>query len=112
MEICYAKAKGKITANLNRNRSNQQWMARCTNYRHLQCQVHQGRLADDVVVLAEAWDLYFIACVLVFVRNQFHPDPWRNAGAMLRGWLIAVRLIQDVPCAMKLGAGEVIVCLS
>src|SRR5271154_6972187 len=50
-------------------------------------------------ILVEAWDLYSIAFVLVFIRDQFHPDPWllglaaagtqggALVGAMLGGWL-------------------------
>ena len=26
-------------------------------------------------ILVEAWDLYSIAFVLVFIREQYHPDP-------------------------------------
>jgi len=26
-------------------------------------------------ILVEAWDLYSIAFVLVFIKDQFHPDP-------------------------------------
>jgi MFS family permease len=50
-------------------------------------------------ILVEAWDLYSIAFVLVFIRDQFHPDPWLLGlagagtqggaliGALLGGWL-------------------------
>ena len=50
-------------------------------------------------ILVEAWDLYSIAFVLVFIKDQFHPDPWLLGlaaagtqggalfGAMLGGWL-------------------------
>jgi MFS family permease len=50
-------------------------------------------------ILVEAWDLYSIAFVLVFIRDQFHPDPWllglagagtqggAMVGALLGGWL-------------------------
>ena len=50
-------------------------------------------------VLVEAWDLYSIAFVLVFIRNQYHPDPLllglaaagtqggALVGALLGGWL-------------------------
>ena len=50
-------------------------------------------------ILVEAWDLYSIACVLVFIREQYHPDPLllglaaagtqggALVGALLGGWL-------------------------
>jgi MFS family permease len=50
-------------------------------------------------ILVEAWDLYSIAFVLVFIRDQYHPDPLLLGlaaagtqggaliGAMLGGWL-------------------------
>jgi MFS family permease len=50
-------------------------------------------------ILVEAWDLYSIAFVLVFIRQQFHPEPWllglaaggtqagALVGALLGGWL-------------------------
>src|SRR5271170_2772552 len=50
-------------------------------------------------ILVEAWDLYSIAFVLIFIREQFHPDPWLLGlagaatqggaliGALLGGWL-------------------------
>ncbi len=50
-------------------------------------------------ILVEAWDLYSIAFVLIFIRNQFHPDPLLLGlaaagtqggaliGALLGGWL-------------------------
>jgi len=50
-------------------------------------------------ILVEAWDLYSIAFVLVFIKDQFHPDPLllglaaagtqggALVGAMLGGWL-------------------------
>jgi MFS family permease len=50
-------------------------------------------------ILVEAWDLYSIAFVLIFIRNQFHPDPFllglaaagtqggALVGALLGGWL-------------------------
>jgi len=50
-------------------------------------------------ILVEAWDLYSIAFVLVFIKDQFHPDPLllglaaagtqggAMVGAMLGGWL-------------------------
>ncbi len=50
-------------------------------------------------ILVEAWDLYSIAFVLIFIRNQFHPDPLMLGlaaagtqggaviGAILGGWL-------------------------
>ncbi len=50
-------------------------------------------------ILVEAWDLYSIAFVLVFIRDQFHPDPLllglaaagtqggALVGALLGGWL-------------------------
>ena len=50
-------------------------------------------------ILVEAWDLYSIAFVLVFIREQFHPEPWllglaaagtqagALVGALLGGWL-------------------------
>ncbi len=50
-------------------------------------------------ILVEAWDLYSIAFVLVFIRNQFHPDPLllglaaagtqggALVGALIGGWL-------------------------
>ncbi len=50
-------------------------------------------------ILVEAWDLYSIAFVLVFIRNQYHPDPLMLGlaaagtqggalvGAIIGGWL-------------------------
>jgi MFS family permease len=50
-------------------------------------------------ILVEAWDLYSIAFVLVFIKEQFHPDPWllglaaagtqagAVVGALLGGWI-------------------------
>jgi MFS family permease len=50
-------------------------------------------------ILVEAWDLYSIAFVLVFIRDQYHPDPLllglaaagtqggALVGALLGGWL-------------------------
>ncbi len=50
-------------------------------------------------ILVEAWDLYSIAFVLVFIRNQYHPDPLllglaaagtqggALVGALVGGWL-------------------------
>jgi MFS family permease len=50
-------------------------------------------------ILVEAWDLYSIAFVLVFIREQYHPDPLllglaaagtqggAMVGALLGGWL-------------------------
>jgi MFS family permease len=50
-------------------------------------------------ILVEAWDLYSIAFVLIFIRDQFHPDPLMLGlaaagtqggaliGALLGGWL-------------------------
>ena len=50
-------------------------------------------------ILVEAWDLYSIAFVLVFIREQYHPDPLllglaaagtqggALVGALLGGWL-------------------------
>ena len=50
-------------------------------------------------ILVEAWDLYSIAFVLIFIREQFHPDPLLLGlaaagtqggaliGALLGGWL-------------------------
>jgi MFS family permease len=50
-------------------------------------------------ILVEAWDLYSIAFVLVFIKEQFHPDPWLLGlaaagtqagaviGALLGGWI-------------------------
>jgi MFS family permease len=50
-------------------------------------------------ILVEAWDLYGIAFVLIFIRNQYHPDPFllglagagtqggAVVGALLGGWL-------------------------
>jgi MFS family permease len=50
-------------------------------------------------ILVEAWDLYSIAFVLIFIREQFHPDPLMLGlaaagtqggalvGALLGGWL-------------------------
>jgi MFS family permease len=47
----------------------------------------------------ESWDLYSIAFVLVFIKEQFHPDPWllglaaagtqagAVVGALLGGWM-------------------------
>ena len=50
-------------------------------------------------ILVEAWDLYSIAFVLIFIRNQYHPDPLLLGlaaagtqggaliGALIGGWL-------------------------
>src|SRR5260370_7654628 len=50
-------------------------------------------------ILVEAWDLYSIAFVLIFIREQYNPDPLMLGlaaagtqggalfGAMLGGWL-------------------------
>lgn len=50
-------------------------------------------------ILVEAWDLYGIAFVLIFIRNQYHPDPLllglagagtqggAVVGALIGGWL-------------------------
>ena len=50
-------------------------------------------------ILVEAWDLYGIAFVLVFIREQYHPDPLLLGlagaatqggaviGSLLGGWL-------------------------
>jgi MFS family permease len=50
-------------------------------------------------ILVEAWDLYSIAFVLIFIRDQFHPDPLllglaaagtqggALVGALIGGWL-------------------------
>jgi MFS family permease len=50
-------------------------------------------------ILVEAWDLYSIAFVLVFIKEQFHPEPWLLGlaaagtqagsviGALLGGWI-------------------------
>jgi len=50
-------------------------------------------------ILVEAWDLYSIAFVLVFIKEQFNPEPWLLGlagagtqggaliGAMVGGWL-------------------------
>ena len=50
-------------------------------------------------ILVEAWDLYSVAFVLVFIREQYHPDPLDAGlggggtqggaliGALLGGWL-------------------------
>src|SRR3954454_22334421 len=50
-------------------------------------------------ILVEAWDLYSIAFVLIFIREQYHPDPLllglaaagtqggALVGALLGGWL-------------------------
>src|SRR3984957_18251575 len=50
-------------------------------------------------ILVEAWDLYSIAFVLVFIREQYHPDPLllglaaagtqggALVGALIGGWL-------------------------
>jgi MFS family permease len=50
-------------------------------------------------ILVEAWDLYAIAFVLIFIRDQYHPDPLllglaaagtqggAMIGALLGGWL-------------------------
>jgi MFS family permease len=50
-------------------------------------------------ILVEAWDLYSIAFVLIFIRNQYHPDPFTLGlaaaatqggaliGALIGGWL-------------------------
>lgn len=50
-------------------------------------------------ILVEAWDLYSIAFVLIFIRDQYHPDPFllglaaagtqggALVGALIGGWL-------------------------
>src|SRR5271167_345634 len=50
-------------------------------------------------ILVEAWDLYGIAFVLIFIREQYHPDPLMLGlaaagtqggaliGALIGGWL-------------------------
>ena len=50
-------------------------------------------------ILVEAWDLYWIAFVLIFIRDQYHPDPLLLGlagagtqggaviGALIGGWL-------------------------
>src|SRR4051812_17301488 len=50
-------------------------------------------------ILVEAWDLYSIAFVLIFIREQYHPDPLllglaaagtqggALVGALIGGWL-------------------------
>jgi MFS family permease len=50
-------------------------------------------------ILVEAWDLYSIAFVLIFVKEQYNPDPWTLGlvgagtqggaliGALIGGWL-------------------------
>ena len=50
-------------------------------------------------ILVEAWDLYAIGFVLIFIRDQYHPDPLllglaaggtqagALVGAQLGGWL-------------------------
>jgi len=50
-------------------------------------------------ILVEAWDLYSIAFVLIFIRDQYHPDPFMLGlaaagtqggaliGALIGGWL-------------------------
>src|SRR6202521_5387645 len=50
-------------------------------------------------ILVEAWDLYSIAFVLIFIRDQYHPDPLLLGlaaagtqggaliGALIGGWL-------------------------
>src|SRR3974377_2066252 len=50
-------------------------------------------------ILVEAWDLYSIAFVLIFIRDQFNPDPFvlglaaagtqggALIGALIGGWL-------------------------
>src|SRR5258707_12799796 len=50
-------------------------------------------------ILVEAWDLYSIAFVLIFIREQYHPDPLLLGlaaagtqggaliGALIGGWL-------------------------
>ncbi len=50
-------------------------------------------------ILVEAWDLYSIAFVLIFIRDQYHPDAWllglaaagtqggALVGAIVGGWL-------------------------
>ena len=35
----------------------------------------QGGWMMISTILIEAWDLYAIAFVLVFIREQYHPDP-------------------------------------
>ena len=51
-------------------------------------------------ILVEAWDLYCIAFVLIFIRDQYHPDPsllglaaagtqgGAVIGALFGGWLV------------------------
>ena len=50
-------------------------------------------------ILVEAWDLYSISFVLLFINEQYHPDPWllglaaagtqggALVGALIGGWL-------------------------
>src|SRR6266702_1762849 len=46
-------------------------------------------------ILVEAWDLYSIAFVLIFIREQYNPDPLMlglaaagtQGGALIGGWL-------------------------
>src|ERR1039457_3242495 len=50
-------------------------------------------------ILVEAWDLYSIAFVLIYIRDQYHPDPFMLGlaaagtqggalvGALIGGWL-------------------------
>ena len=42
-------------------------------------------------ILVEAWDLYGIAFVLIFIRDQYHPDPlllgWRPRERKAGQWL-------------------------
>ena len=48
-------------------------------------------------ILVEAWDLYGIAFVLVFIRDQYHPDPLLLglAGAGTQGGAVISALIGD-----------------
>jgi hypothetical protein len=38
-------------------------------------------------ILVEAWDLYSIAFVLIFIRDQYHPDPLPPRGRRAERWL-------------------------
>ena len=68
-------------------------------------------------ILVEAWDLYSIAFVLVFIREQYHPEPLLLGlaaagtqggaviGALLGGWLVVVRFILGVPLGSDISTG-------
>ena len=59
-------------------------------------------------ILVEAWDLYAIGFVLIFIRDQYHPDPLllglaaagtqagASIGAQVGGW--SVKYLGQVAC--------------